>query len=74
MNMLSKLHPLMPEIVVNHARRSSTRTTVVGRSVRGGHALVSFDDEEKARRWMESHPNHAVVFYLQTITEEEIEF
>lgn len=59
----------MPELI-------KPKTSIVGRSP-NGNAVVCFDDETSARRWIqkitEDKKQFSVKFFKQTITEEEIE-
>jgi hypothetical protein len=47
------------------------RESVIARSP-AGHAVVSFDTTEQARRYVERNPNLTVKLFQQTLTETEI--
>lgn len=57
---------VMPELLTRRIE------CVIGRSA-SGVAVVTFEDEAKARKWLSMMPNHRIRLYRQTIIEEEVQ-
>jgi hypothetical protein len=55
---------VMPELI--------TKESIIGKSPSGA-AVLAFDTEAAAKRWIALGKPHRIKFFKQTITEEEVE-
>lgn len=63
---------IMPEMIMHRIQKGNERTCIIAKS-NTGNPVATFNDEEQARQWKRLRPNHRIVFFKQTITEEEVQ-